>query len=49
MDFWWIDWQQGETQGGTGQDHLPDGKMNPTVWTAKMRVTDSMRRCRYKV
>ena len=46
MRFWWIDWQQGETQGGTGQDHRPDGKMNPTVWTAKARVTDSLRRCR---
>ena len=20
MDFWWIDWQQGETGGNTGQD-----------------------------
>eukprot|EP00966_Prymnesium_polylepis_P293596 6780818-Prymnesium_polylepis.1 len=46
MDFWWIDWQQGESQGHTGQDGRPDGKMNPTIWTAKMRVTDSVRRCR---
>ena len=49
MDLWWIDWQQGETQGGTGQDGRADGKMNPTVWTAKMRVTDSLRRCRQKL
>ena len=46
MDFWWIDWQQGETKGNTGQDGRPDGKMNPTIWTAKARVTDSLRRCR---
>ena len=45
-DFWWIDWQQGETKGNTGQDGRPDGKMNPTVWTAKARVTDSIRRCK---
>jgi hypothetical protein len=31
MDFWWIDWQQGESQGHTGQDGRPDGKMNPTM------------------
>ena len=46
MDFWWLDWQQGETQANTGQDGRPDGKMNPTIWTAKARVTDSLRRCR---
>jgi alpha-glucosidase (family GH31 glycosyl hydrolase) len=46
MDFWWIDWQQGETQGRTGQDGRPDLKMNPTIWTAKARVTDHDRRCR---
>jgi len=45
MDFWWIDWQQGEDQGNTGQDGRPDQKMNPTIWTAKARVTDSLRRC----
>ena len=28
-------------------DSVPaaDGKMNPTIWTAKARVTDSTRRC----
>ncbi|KAJ9444527.1 Alpha-xylosidase [Diplonema papillatum] len=45
MDFWWIDWQQGETGGNTGQDG-PRMKMNPTIWTDKMRVTDSIRRCK---
>jgi len=45
MDFWWIDWQQGEDKGNTGQDGRPDQKMNPTIWTAKARVTDSIRRC----
>ena len=29
MDFWWIDWQQGESEGNTGQDGRPDQKMNP--------------------
>ena len=46
MDFWWIDWQQGETAGNTGQSGRPDVPMNPTIWTDKMRVTDSIRRCR---
>jgi len=45
MDFWWIDWQQGESGGHTGQDG-PRLKMNPTIWTDKMRVTDSIRRCK---
>ena len=45
IDFWWIDWQQGEDKGNTGQDGRPDQKMNPTIWTAKARVTDSTRRC----
>ena len=45
MDFWWIDWQQGESAGNTGQDG-PREKMNPTIWTDKMRVTDSIRRCK---
>eukprot|EP01062_Namystynia_karyoxenos_P027328 TRINITY_DN20_c0_g1_i1.p1 TRINITY_DN20_c0_g1~~TRINITY_DN20_c0_g1_i1.p1 ORF type:complete len:948 (+),score=348.52 TRINITY_DN20_c0_g1_i1:72-2846(+) len=45
MDFWWIDWQQGEDKGGTGQDGKRQ-KMNPTIWTDKMRVTDSLRRCK---
>ena len=46
VDFWWIDWQQGEDKGRTGQDGRPDGKMNPTIWTAKTRVTDHKRRCK---
>ena len=44
MDFWWIDWQQGEDKGNTGQDG-PRLKMNPTIWLNKMRVTDAKRRC----
>ena len=39
MDFWWIDWQQGENAAGT-----TGGKNNPTIWTDKMRVTDPKRR-----
>eukprot|EP00939_MAST-03C_sp_MAST-3C-sp1_P004520 g4520.t1 len=46
MDFWWIDWQQGETAGNTGQSGRPDVPMNPTIFTDKMRVTDPIRRCR---
>jgi hypothetical protein len=41
----WIDWQQGETGGNTGQDG-PRQKMNPTIWLDKMRVTNSIRRCK---
>jgi len=39
MDFWWIDWQQGENAGYTLGD-----KMNPTIWLNKMRSTDRIRR-----
>lgn len=39
MDFWWIDWQQGGTPGGCDGD-----KQNPTIWTDKIRSTDSKRR-----
>merc|ERR1712091_367244 len=49
MDFWWIDWQQGEDKGNTGQSGRPDRPMNPTIWTDKMRVTDPVRRCRMGV
>jgi len=38
----WL--SQGEDAAGTGQDGLPDGKMNPTIWTAKARATDPKRR-----
>ena len=38
MDFWWIDWQQGENNHG-----VPGGKFNPTIWTDKMRCTNSKR------
>ena len=38
MDFWWIDWQQGENAAGT-----TGGKTNPTIWTDKMRVTNPKR------
>ena len=34
FDFWWIDWQQGGTQGGCAGE-----KQNPTIWTDKIRVT----------
>jgi alpha-glucosidase (family GH31 glycosyl hydrolase) len=39
MDFWWIDWQQGEDKGGCA-----GGKQNPTIWTNKLRGTDHIRR-----
>ena len=38
MDFWWIDWQQGENNHG-----VPGGKFNPTIWTDKMRCTNPKR------
>jgi hypothetical protein len=42
VDFWWIDWQQGET----GPGGAAGGKQNPTIWTAHVRSTDSNRRPR---
>mmetsp|Transcript_9635 Transcript_9635/g.21979 ORF Transcript_9635/g.21979 Transcript_9635/m.21979 type:complete len:813 (-) Transcript_9635:259-2697(-) len=39
VDFWWIDWQQGER--GYGASGL---KMNPTIWTSHMRSTSRQRR-----
>jgi hypothetical protein len=36
FDFWWIDWQQGQT----GHGAPPNPKKNPTIWTAHMRSTD---------
>jgi len=39
MDFWWIDWQQGENMAG-----LKGGKQNPTIWTNHIRATDRHRR-----
>jgi hypothetical protein len=39
VDFMWIDWQQGGSQGGcTGE------KQNPTIWLQKLRATDAIRR-----
>ena len=38
MDFWWIDWQQGGSQGGMTGD-----KQNPTIWLAHLRCTDRHR------
>ena len=35
VDFWWIDWPQGET----GPGGSVGGKMNPTIWTAHVRST----------
>eukprot|EP01087_Luapelamoeba_hula_P016795 TRINITY_DN519_c1_g1_i1.p1 TRINITY_DN519_c1_g1~~TRINITY_DN519_c1_g1_i1.p1 ORF type:complete len:943 (-),score=155.61 TRINITY_DN519_c1_g1_i1:23-2851(-) len=39
VDFWWIDWQQGGTQGGA-----KGGKQNPTIWLNHIRGTDHVRR-----
>ena len=36
--FWWIDWQQGGSQGGMTGD-----KQNPTIWLAHLRCTDRHR------
>lgn len=46
MDFWWIDWQQGESGPGNTTNVRADNPMNPTIWTDKMRNTDSIRRAR---
>jgi hypothetical protein len=40
VDFWWIDWQQGET----GKGGAAGGKQNPTILTAHVRSTDANRR-----
>jgi len=39
VDFFWIDWQQGQASHGA-----MGGKQNPTIWTAHLRSTDSARR-----
>lgn len=39
VDFWWIDWQQGGTQGGCA-----GGAQNPTIWLNHFRATDYFRR-----
>jgi len=39
FDFWWIDWQQGGTQGGCSGE-----RENPTILTNQLRVTDNKRR-----
>jgi len=46
MRFWWIDWQQGENGPGNTSNVRADNPMNPTIWTDKMRNTDSIRRAR---
>lgn len=38
VDFWWIDWQQGGSQGGMTGD-----KQNPTMWLNHLRCTDRHR------
>jgi alpha-glucosidase (family GH31 glycosyl hydrolase) len=38
VNFWWIDWQQGGSQGG-----MTGFKQNPTIWTAHLRCTDHLR------
>lgn len=40
VDFWWIDWQQGEA----GRGGAAGGKQNPTIWTAHIKSTNSNRR-----
>lgn len=40
VDFWWIDWQQGEE----GKGGAAGSKQNPTIWTAHIRSTNSNRR-----
>ncbi|EKX41921.1 hypothetical protein GUITHDRAFT_74394 [Guillardia theta CCMP2712] len=39
VDFFWIDWQQGQASHGA-----IGGKQNPTIWTAHVRSTDHARR-----
>lgn len=39
VDFWWIDWQQGESQGGAHGK-----KQNPTIWLAHLRSNNAHRR-----
>ncbi|GMI09348.1 hypothetical protein TrLO_g6804 [Triparma laevis f. longispina] len=39
IGFWWIDWQQGPTEGGCLGD-----KYNPTIQLSKLRITDNIRR-----
>ena len=39
VDFWWIDWQQGESKYGGNNN-----KKNPTIWTSHIRSTDFNRR-----
>jgi alpha-glucosidase len=38
IDFWWIDWQQGGSNGG-----MTGNKQNPTIWLAHLRCTDRNR------
>jgi hypothetical protein len=38
VDFFWIDWQQGGSQGGLSGD-----KQNPTMWLNHLRCTDRHR------
>ena len=40
VDFWWIDWQQGEQ----GRGGAAGAKQNPTIWTAHVRGTNCNRR-----
>lgn len=40
IDFWWIDWQQGESGPGGSEG----GKHNPTIWTSHIRSTNANRR-----
>jgi alpha-glucosidase len=39
VDFFWIDWQQGGSQGGLSGD-----KQNPTMWLNHLRCTDRHRK-----
>jgi len=40
VDFWWIDWQQGEKDAGGAAGN----KQNPTIWLEHIRSTNAQRR-----
>jgi alpha-glucosidase (family GH31 glycosyl hydrolase) len=42
VDFWWIDWQQGE--GEKGEGGAAGNKQNPTIWLEHIRSTNAQRR-----
>ena len=42
VDFFWIDWQQGQGEGGCLGDDL-NPRYNPTIQLNKLRITDEIR------